>query len=259
MTLNFKLCTSQMLKFECRSLGPKRTGIFTTFAAVVLVRSSDSTPASHLRTQHPQAKFRQHNQSRSSSQFCTSLFLESTEFAPRLVLVRMFPTVGKGLSLDLLPGLPVTLVVFPAPMNKLCNFFTPVPLSAPDNSSSCPDWPLIESRRSLLTLASLAFALGFWIRSSRRLGRFGLPRLPSCDSPSSHGRVHRTGNSYHQTSWFQASCPSLFPPTCLPWSWQGRQHPWVSLLPPCTFAHRNFSIVSLCFSGESTDEACTAR
>ena len=78
-------------------------------------------------------------------------------------------------------------------------------------------------------------------------------------SQIAYGRVHRIRNSYLRNSWTQAPCPFLFRPSCLPWSWQGRRHPWASLLTHARFLEGTFSIVSLCFSGESMDEACTAR
>ena len=100
-----------------------------------------------------------------------------------------------------------------------------------------------------------------WLSAQEFLatGLFEASRLPSFDSPSSHGRAHRTRSSYRRTSWLQAPFPSLFRPSCLLWSWQ-RASTSMGVAPaPCTFACRNFSIVSLCFSGESMDEACTAR
>ena len=82
----------------------------------------------------------------------------------------------------------------------------------------------------LLAFATFAFALRLRIGSSRGLGNLRFPScipfgsLPSCD------HTRHTRNSCLRTSLTCLPCLSPCRLSCLPWSWQGRRHPWASLL-----------------------------
>ena len=85
--------------------------------------------------------------------------------------------------------------------------------------------PLIKGRRSLLAFVSFAFACGFRIGYSRRLG---YSRLPSSLLPTvlHHTAIRTTPEAVAiKLLWLATFVFSIAAFSCLRWSWQGHQHP----------------------------------
>ena len=216
-TPNFKFYTSPLWNLSVGVLNAS-SRIFSAFAAI-------------LQMQHPPAKHKQHNQNQPSDRFS-----HPTQRRQHWRLIGCTFRVGKQhqrkdlqpprwlshQTVDLLDHLATHQgTTLPSCLCHLC---------------LCP-------------LASEQALAGTWELAVSQLPPFG--SLPSCD------HTRHTRNSCLQTSLTCLSCLSPCRLSCLPWSWQGRPHPWATL--PTHFACRNFSIVGLCFSGESMDEACTAK
>ena len=116
--------------------------------------------------------------------------------------------------------------------------------------------PLVKRRRSLPAFYLLFLCL--CVLDQKLTELFSVSQPPSSDIPPPCDRTRNTRSNCHRTSLACCFCPSVCRLSCLLWSWQGHQRPWAT---PQVRAHSlaGISRASVCFSGESMDEACTAR